>query len=102
MHRAQETRSHSEFTLEQSILRTLLYFDLFQYPLLPEEIFKFLGTNSIAPHGVDQALDKLTRAGRVHSYATLYGLRAEEGRAGRTMRGNHLAQRMQAFAHRRW
>src|SRR5690606_32186099 len=101
MHRAQETRSHSEFTLEQSILRTLLYFDLFQYPLLPEEIFKFLGTNSIAPHDVDQALDELRRAGRVHRYGTLYGLRADEGLAGRRLRGNQLAQRMSAFAHRR-
>jgi len=87
--------------LEQSILRTLLYFDLFQYPLLPEEIFKFLGTNSIAPHDVDQALDELRRAGRVHRYGTLYGLRADEGLAGRRLRGNQLAQRMSAFAHRR-
>lgn len=101
MHRAQETRSHSEITLEQSILRTLLYFDLFQYPLRSEEIFKFLSTNSITPHDVDRSLDELTRGGRVYRFGDLFGLSADESVAERRLRGNAMAKRMSAMAHRR-
>ncbi|HLT81237.1 MAG TPA: hypothetical protein VKZ86_09405 [Cyclobacteriaceae bacterium] len=93
--------SQSEFTLEQSIFRTLLYFDLFQYPLRSEEVFRFLGTNGIELRDVDHALDTLTRQGRVHRFADLYGLSADEHPAQRRRRGNILAHRMASLAHRR-
>ncbi len=34
--------------LQQNILRTLLYYDIFDYPLKDEEVFKFLPENSIS------------------------------------------------------
>src|SRR3974377_1892348 len=34
--------------LEENILRVLLYFDIFQYPLKAEEIFVFLPQNSMS------------------------------------------------------
>jgi hypothetical protein len=101
MYRAQQARSHSEITLEQSILRTLLYFNLFQYPLRSEEIFKFLSTNSITPHDVERVLGDLTRKGRVYRYGDLYGLSADEAIAHRRLRGNNFAQRLASLAHRR-
>lgn len=92
---------HGKITLEQSILRTLLYFDLFKYPLRSEEIFKFLGTNSITPQTVDVALEGLEREGHVYRFGNLYSLRADEALATRRLRGNDMAQRMAAMAHRR-
>src|SRR5690606_27837149 len=96
-----KTESRGDITLEQSILQTLLYFELFQYPLRSEEIFKFLRTNSITPHDLDRALEGLTRVGRIYRYGDLFGLTPDEGPAQRRLRGNNMAQRMSDFAHRR-
>lgn len=100
MYRA-KTQSRGEITLEQSVLRTLLYFSMFQYPLRSDEVFKFLGTNSITPGDVDLALEGLAREGRVYRHGNLYGLTADNSIASRRLRGNALAQRMSALAHRR-
>src|SRR5690606_35692083 len=101
MYSTQETQSRGDITLEQSILQTLLYFDLFQYPLRSEEIFKFLRTNSVTRRDVDRALEGLAQLGRVYRYGDLYGLHPDEGPAQRRLRGNNEAMRMSNLAHRR-
>lgn len=38
--------------LEEAILRTLLYFDIFHYPLSAEEVYHFCNIKDIAPSEV--------------------------------------------------
>lgn len=46
--------------LKKSILKTLLYYDIFAHPLRPEEIYAFLPRNSISLDVVKQYLRELT------------------------------------------
>lgn len=41
--------------LQCDVLRTVLYFDIFRYPLSPEEIYRYLPSNSTSPGDVQQA-----------------------------------------------
>jgi hypothetical protein len=43
--------------LQQHVLRTILYYDVFNYPLRAEEVFQFLGTNSVVQQDVARALE---------------------------------------------
>jgi hypothetical protein len=41
--------------LQRDVLRTILYFDVFRYPLSPGEIYQYLPTNSTSPADVHRA-----------------------------------------------
>ncbi len=43
--------------LQRDILRTLLYFDIFDHPLTPEEIYRFLPSNSTSIREIERACD---------------------------------------------
>lgn len=88
-------------TLQWSILRTLLYFDLFRYPLRPDEIFKFLGTNSITRSDLDEALDSLVHHRHVFHHGDFYSLQPGEELIKRRRMGNANAQRMRRLAMRK-
>jgi hypothetical protein len=60
--------------LESDILRVLLYFDVFRFPLTPEEIFRFLPSNSITVSHVKRALDTPTLQSRLKSEKGYYSL----------------------------
>ena len=51
--------------LENDILKVLLYFDVFQFPLTVSEIYHFLPSNSITPAHVSRALLSPSLSGRV-------------------------------------
>jgi hypothetical protein len=53
--------------LERDILRTLCYFDVFNYPLKPGEVFHFLPSNSVAEAEVRSRLRELAARQRVGS-----------------------------------
>lgn len=54
-------------TYDQNILRVLLYFDIFQFPLKAEEIYSFLPSNSTTPVQVAYALESPGLRGVVNS-----------------------------------
>lgn len=54
-------------SLHESILRTLLYFDIFGHPLTAEEIYRFLPANSTTPRAVINACRSEKLTGIVHS-----------------------------------
>ena len=62
-------------TLQQHILKTLLYYDIFSYPLRPSEIFTFLTVNSVRLEDVEQGLLELKRRNLVDSQDDHYFLK---------------------------
>ena len=66
--------------LRTSILRTLLYYDIFDHPLTNSEILTFLPTNSVSAGDVEVALNALVREGSVRVSDGFYFIR-ENGRA---------------------
>ncbi|MEQ9415047.1 MAG: hypothetical protein RIF39_14520, partial [Cyclobacteriaceae bacterium] len=46
--------------LSLSIIKTLLYFDIFNYPLNAKEVFKFLPSNHVTPSVIHDKLCELT------------------------------------------
>lgn len=94
-------RPSENIPLQQSIMRTLLYFDLFRYPLRPDEIFRFLRTNGIAPPDLVEPLNDLVRRGHAFHHNGFYSARAEADLVTRRNAGNLTAQRMAGLAHRR-
>jgi hypothetical protein len=70
--------------LENDILKVVLYFDVFRFPLTVSEIFHFLPSNSITPSHVEAALrfpglqDKVKSANGYFSLASATGSYADE------------------------
>lgn len=83
-----------DIVLRQSILRTLLYFDLFKHPLKSEEIFRFLGTNSVTVSDLEMALDDLVGRQLAFQFNGFYSVRPGEDIVKRRQVGNKYAQRI--------
>ena len=94
-------RTRENIALQQSIMRTLLYFDLFRYPLKPDEIFKFLGSNGIAPTDLAEPLNDLVQKGHVFHHSGFYFTQEGKDLVERRSAGNLTAKRMTSFANRR-
>lgn len=84
-------------SLEKSIIGTLTYFDIFNYPLKEEEIMFFLGDEYIE-HVFQQSLDQLIEDGFVFRLGHFYSLRNDESLAERRMHGNQQADRLIVIA----
>jgi hypothetical protein len=85
-------KSHSEHSaLEKHIIKTLLYFDIFHYPLKREEVFQFLGMNSVNQGDIDTSLKNLTANNFLHEKEAYFGFDAGDANAIRRTKGNALA-----------
>ena len=82
-------REHT--VLSKSILKTLLYFDVFQYPLTASEIFSLLPTNHVTPEHVALELVKLSESSVVYRVANFYSVQDNHSLASRRIRGNDMA-----------
>ena len=82
--------------LQQDILKTLLYYDIFSYPLKLSEISTLLPTNSLQPEQIRSELLVLERNNLVREHQGYYFLRnRDEGVIQRR-------QEMELHAHRLW
>ncbi len=77
--------------LTQEVVKTLLYFDIFNYPLNSEEVFNYLRVNSITRTEVSRCLDELTKKKQIFRFGDLYSLHADEKNIRRRIRGNREA-----------
>lgn len=75
---------------EQNILKTLGYFDLFQYPLTREEIGLFHPVHILHP-AIDVALGSLLDHNAVYKLGEFYALRDDLNLAQRRTKGNAMA-----------
>lgn len=74
--------------LVTSIIHTLCYFDLFDYPLKRDEIFSFMQRNHITRKEVEVQLAELTVDGSVFSFDGFYSLRNNVALVDRRKKGN--------------
>lgn len=74
----------------QNILKTLGYFDLFQYPLTGEEIY-FFNSAKVAHTAVNDALEELIADKSVFKIGEFYSLHNNYALAERRRNGNQLA-----------
>ena len=79
--------------LKVHVLKTLLYYDIFNYPLKSKEVFHFLGTNSITEDHVRKTLDALTNEILIYRYGNLYSLYPNESNIKRRVKGNNEAEK---------
>jgi hypothetical protein len=86
--------------LEQSIMKTLVYYDIFHYPLKSDEVFKFLRSNSVTAHDVSEHLDLLAERNHLSRFGEYYTLQKNESDIRRRIKGNREAERYLPLARR--
>ena len=86
--------------LKVHVLKTLLYYDIFNYPLKSKEVFHFLRTNSITEDDVRATLDTLESDTVVYRFDNLYSLHPNEVNIKRRVKGNIVADRCLGVAHK--
>lgn len=83
---------------ESSVIRTLLYFDIFSYPLTDEEVLKYLDKEQTLAE-VQTTLTQLVKQGLVHRFGTFYTLHDNQLLVSRREKGNKLAEKMLGLAY---
>jgi hypothetical protein len=83
----------------QSALKTLVYFDLFDYPLTREEIGLFMDRKT-TPDELTNTLNELKSAGLVTPYGDYYTLKNPASLVSRREAGNQLASELLPTAFR--
>ncbi len=73
--------------IQQDILATLTYFDLFQYPLTQIEVAQFL-RHTWAPADVNFALQELCAGNWIYHFDECYSLQNDPSLALRRRKGN--------------
>ncbi len=84
-------------SIEGSILQTLAYFDIFQYPLLKVEIKQFLD-QPIAESTLDVALQQLLSEKSIYRFNSFYSLQNNSFLAEKRIAGNMRAENLLAKA----
>ncbi|HEX5169223.1 MAG TPA: nucleotidyltransferase domain-containing protein [Cyclobacteriaceae bacterium] len=87
--------------LHQSIVKTLLYYDIFNYPLRANEVFRFLPTNSVKVNDVEHALENLSDNKLIYRFGEYFSIQNSEQNVVRRRKGNNLAEKYASIAHQR-
>jgi hypothetical protein len=91
-----EVREHT--TLHQYIIKTLLYYDIFDYPLKAGEVFRFLGMNSVTEKDVLQTLNEMALQRNIYKFGDLYSVQCSEANILRRIKGNNEAVKFNKLA----
>ncbi len=91
-------KANNEIVLRENIVRTLLYYDIFNYPLTGNEIFRFLGVDTDTENGVLSALTHMVAEGVIFRHGDLYGIHPTEANFSRRIKGNREALRFLPIA----
>ena len=91
--------NEADIKLKKHIVNTLLYYDIFNYPLKSSEVFRFLGMNSITERDVLVALNKLTEDLIVFRFEDFYSIQPTEETVHRRKKGNLAAEGFYQLAH---
>jgi hypothetical protein len=87
--------------LQEYILRTLLYYDIFNYPLKSDEVFNFLGVNHVDKTRVEKELEILAKNSYVHYHNGFFSVNSDQSIVTRRLKGNEMADAMMETANRR-
>lgn len=80
-------------TLGEQVIKTLLYFDIFNYPLKAHEVFNFLRVNSISETSVVRCLNALAERNHIFRFGNFYSIQAGENNIQRRIKGNTEADK---------
>ena len=80
-------------TLASSFLRTLIYFDIFSYPLTSQEIFEFSSEKAFDPDEGIATIEKLLEHGLINTQFGYYLIGNDYEKVRRRISGNKLAER---------
>lgn len=84
--------------LQEHIIKTLLYYDIFNYPLTIDEIRRFLGTKQQDLNQLTQELEHLVYARQIFQFGEFYAIQDNPAHVQRRIRGNEEAARYLALA----
>lgn len=87
-------------SLGKSIIRTLAYYDIFDYPLTAEEIYHNLQTNNVRLQDVSDEIDILSKNNLVFKKNNFYLLTNNDNYISRRIAGNKLAEKKINSAYR--
>ncbi|HTE31051.1 MAG TPA: hypothetical protein VK666_11805, partial [Chryseolinea sp.] len=90
----------NQLLLHQHVIRTLLYYDIFNYPLKSSEVFRFLGMNSVTESDVAFALTNLEQKGAIYKISEYYCIKPAEDDVHRRIKGNKTAESFLDLARR--
>ena len=85
------TNTIEHTALSKSILKTLLYFDIFQYPLTAPEIFHHLTTNHVTTDKVEAELNRLCDQSIIYPVLNFYSVQNNVALGTRRVKGNQMA-----------
>jgi hypothetical protein len=86
--------------LSQNILRILIYYDIFDYPLTTPEIFKGLKYDHLPIQAIQQELDNLNKNKVIYMSNGYYMLKDDLRHLERRMQGNEMASMLMKKAFR--
>src|SRR5688572_14423196 len=87
--------------LDEQILRTLLYFDIFNYPLKSGEVFNFLGIPALDKSIVTSRLGSLTDQKIIFQFGELFSLKNDNSLIDRRLKGNKEADKYLILARKK-
>lgn len=87
--------SHSEsHNIEDAILKSLLYYDVFNYPLTQNEIWKNLSIELLEESLLNEALEVLLKKQMLFKFGDFYTVQNRSELVARRLKGNLLAEKM--------
>jgi len=87
--------------VDEHILRTLLYYDIFHYPLKADEVRRFLGAPLEHEDYVHSRLKVLTAHRYISQFGDFFGIQDSEHDAVRRAKGNAEAERLTGLARKK-
>ena len=92
---------HDISLLHEHIIRTLLYYDIFNYPLKAEEVFRFLGTSHADQPFIRHELEHLASQRLIFRFGDFFSIQNNEDNIMRRTKGNQEAERYLILARRK-
>ena len=87
--------------LSQNVIKTLLYYDLFQYPLKADEVFQNLQADHVTQEEVSRELTRLVQSQFLFQAGEFFSLHHEMSLINRRIAGNEMARGYFRIARRR-
>ena len=94
-----KTAEHTDLT--KSILKAMLYFDIFKYPLTATEIFQHLTTNHVTQENVETELNNLCNQSIIYPVLNFYSIHNDNALASRRVMGNQMAAHSLSLAQKK-
>ncbi len=77
--------------MADELLKVLIYFDIFSYPLTKRELVTYSGISGEAGESADAAIEMLQREGLINGFGGLYYVGANRQKVVRRLNGNNRA-----------